>query len=364
MQSKWTKSAGGTERGLTECGLSSIRIPHVETALCVNSSSTNYHRLGVVARAGERGSRARNASEQLQAWLESDITSNSYSFTVVSFSVSSKLHNAQQMPFTLAAIVQQVLEDVQHARRYSAPSTQAAQLVPLLEQTALQQWYLQPLSNNISLLMTRFAALSPNLLVPVEGQQVRSEELAAVTAAAELRPIKLLMLTVQSSKFNGCATPEECQLDAETRTKEVKDLAGKQGGYRLTCLRAAILAAKVACCVDFSNNEDSPEAMAWQCLLLISARLDHVAPDQCSLDAETQQEEQMLCLLLTQLLFSALQESANKRKHKQYRGRAACSMLVSMFYCGAADCATIAGLLLKFGKLLSAEFSSCCKCQC
>jgi len=135
-------------------------------------------------------------------------------------------------------------------------------------------------------------------------------------------------------------------------------------GYRLICLRAAILAAKVACCVDFSNNEDSPEAMAWQCLLLISARLDHVAPDQCSLDAETQQEEQTLCVLLTQLLFPALQESANKRKHKQYRGRAACSMLVSMFYCGAADCATIAGLLLKSGTPLSDEFSSCCRCQC
>ncbi len=268
------------------------------------------------------------------------------------------------MPSTLTAVVQQILEDVHHARSYLAPSTQAAHLVPLLEQTALQQWYLQPLSNNVPLLMTRFAALSPNLLVPLEGQQVRSGEWADVTAAEELRPIMLLMLTVQSSRFSGCATPEECQLDAETRTKEVKDLAGKQGGYRLTCLRAAILAAKIVCCVDFSNDADSPEAMAWQCLLLISARLDNVAPDQCSLDAETQQEEQTLCVLLTQLLFSALQESANKRKHKQYRGRAACSMLISIFYCGAADCATIAGLLLKSGTPLSDEFSSCRTCQC
>jgi len=237
--------------------------------------------------------------------------------------------------------------------------------------TALQQWYLQPPSNNVPLLLTRFAALSPNLLVPLvplENQQVRSGEWAAVkavvTAAEELRPIMLLMLTVQSSKFSGCATPEECQLDAEIHTQEVKNLAGKQGGYRLTCLRGAVLAAKVACCVDFSNNADSPEAMAWQGLLLISSRLDNFAPDQCSVDVETQQEEQTLCVLLTQLLFSALQDSANKRKHKQYRGRAACSMLVSMIYCGAADCATIAGLLLKFGTPLSDDFSSCRTCQC
>jgi len=149
------------------------------------------------------------------------------------------------MPSTVAVIVQQILEDVHLARRYLASSLQAAHLVPLLEQTALQQWSLQPLSNNVPLLLTRFAALSPNLLVPLEGQQVRSGEWADVTAAEELRPIMLLMLTVQSSKFSGCTTPEECQLDAETRTKEVKDSAGKQGGYRLTCLRAAILAAKI-----------------------------------------------------------------------------------------------------------------------
>jgi len=232
------------------------------------------------------------------------------------------------MPSTVAVIVQQILEDVHLARRYLASSLQAAHLVPLLEQTALQQW-----------------------------------SLAAVTAAEELRPIMLLMIVVHTSRFSRCTTPEESQLDAETCTKEVKDLAGKQGGYRLTCLRAAILAAKVACCVDFSNDADSPEAMGWQCLLLISSRLDNVVPDQCSLDAETQQEEQTLCVLLTQLLFSAMQESVNKRKHKQYRGRAACSMLVSMFYCGAADCATIAGLLLKFGTPLSDEISSCCTCQ-
>lgn len=53
----------------------------------------------------------------------------------------------------------------------------------------------------------------------------------------------LLMLTVQSSKFSGCATPEECQLDAQIHTQEVKNLAGKQGGYRLTCLPGAVLAA-------------------------------------------------------------------------------------------------------------------------
>ncbi len=275
------------------------------------------------------------------------------------------------MPSTLAAVAQQILGDVHNAHSDLAPSTQAAYLVPLLELTALQQWYLQPPSNNVPLLLTRFAALSPNLLVPLvplESQQVRSGEWAAVkavvTAAEELRPIMLLMLTVQSSKFSGCATPEECQLDAEIHTQEVKNLAGKQGGYRLTCLRGAVLAAKVACCVDFSNNADSPEAMAWQGLLLISRRLDNFAPDQCSVDVETQQEEQTLCVLLTQLLFSALQESANKRKHKQYRGRAACSMLVSIFCCGAADCATIARLLLKSGTPLSAEFSSCCTCQC
>ncbi|DBB13843.1 TPA: hypothetical protein ACH3X3_000836 [Trebouxia sp. C0006] len=197
------------------------------------------------------------------------------------------------------------------------------------------------------LLLTRFAALSPNLLVPLDGQQLRSGEWAAVTAAEELRPIMLVMIVVHTSRFSHCTTPEGSQLDAETRTKEVKDLAGKQGGYRLACLRAAILAARIACCVDFSNNADSPEAMVWQCLLLVSARFDNFAPDEYFVDVETQQEEQTLCVLLTQLLFSALQESANKRKHKQYRGRAACSMLISMFYCGAADCATIAGLLLK-----------------
>lgn len=282
--------------------------------------------------------------------------------------VSSNIQNAQQNAVHVGCgSSTDSVEDVHKARSYLAPSTQAAHLVYLLEQTALQQWYLQPLSNNVPLLMTRFAALSPNLpvpLVPLEGQQVRSGERAAVTAAEELRPIMLLTLTVQSSKFSGCANPEECQLDAETCTQEVNNLAGKQGGYRLTCLRAAVLAAKVACCVDFSNNADSPEAIAWQCLLLISDRLDNHAPDQYSVDVETQQEEQTLCVLLTQLLFSALQESVNKRKHKQYRGRAACSMLVSMIYCGAADCATIARLLLKSGMPLSAEFSSCCACQC
>ena len=268
------------------------------------------------------------------------------------------------MPSTVAVIVQQILEDVHLARRYLASSLQAAHLVPLLEQTALQQWYLQPLSTDMPLLLTRFAALSPNLLVPLDGQQLRSGEWAAVTAAEELRPIMLLMIVVHTSRFSRCTTPEESQLDAETRTKEVKDLAGKQGGYRLTCLRAAILAAKTACCVDFSNNADSPEAMVWQCLLLVSARLDNFAPDEYFVDVETQQEEQTLCVLLTQLLFSALQESANKRKHKQYRGRAACSMLISMFYCGAADCATIAGLLLKSGTPLSDDFSSSRTCQC
>lgn len=144
----------------------------------------------------------------------------------------------------------------------------------------------------------------------------------------------------QWSHRNGTYLAENVQLVADFQPE------------RLNLLHSALVTAKLASCMDFTNSTNGMDALAWNCLEAVNTRciqfLRSGASEQSHPDDAKRHE--VLSVLLIKVLLPVMQQSARAYGQLQYRAQAAVSMVLSIVHLGVACCPAIADAIIDNGK--------------
>ena len=114
-------------------------------------------------------------------------------------------------------------------------------------------------------------------------------------------------------------------------------------------LLCALVTAKLAACMDFTNSKSGMDTLAWNCLEAVNVRFTKLlrssASEQLHADEVIRQETE-LSVLLIELLLPAMRQSARDYSAMQYRGQAAVKVALSAVHCGTASYPAIADAVL------------------
>lgn len=121
-------------------------------------------------------------------------------------------------------------------------------------------------------------------------------------------------------------------------------------------LLCALVTAKLASCLDFTNSKFGMDTLAWECLEAINIKFTTLLRSTASkqpqrvacgvADEVIRQESEMLSVLLVELLMPAMRQSARAYSALQYRGQAAVNVALSAVHCGTVSYPAIADAIL------------------
>lgn len=173
--------------------------------------------------------------------------------------------------------------------------------------------------------------------------------ITVILSCSSLRQSTLVLLRVLCSPLlhpadwshsNGTYLAESVQPVADFRPE------------RLNLLHSALVAAKLASCMDFTNSTHGMDALAWNCLEAVNTRCIQLLRSGASEQpyADDAGRHEVLSVLLIKLLLPVMRQSARAYDQLQYRAQAAVSMALSVVHMGAACCPAIADAIIDNGK--------------
>ena len=119
---------------------------------------------------------------------------------------------------------------------------------------------------------------------------------------------------------------------------------------RLSLLYSALVTAKLASCIDFTNSTNGMDALAWNCLEAVNSRCIELLRSGASKQPHSDVRHEVLSVLLIEMLLPVMRQSARARDQLQYRAQAAVSMALSIVHLGGTCSPAIADAIVNNGK--------------